>query len=64
VGEAALAVARVAPVTKRLMGIRRVVDGRAANVLTLVPGAAPLSAPVTLLVVDELFSVHRFTVRR
>jgi hypothetical protein len=42
------AVVPVAPITKRLMGIRRVVDGRAANVLTLIPGAAEPATPATL----------------
>ncbi len=42
------AVVPVAPITKRLLGIRRVVDSKAANVLTLVPGAAEPATPATL----------------
>ncbi len=42
------AVVPVTPITKRLIGIRRVVDGKSANVLTLIPGAAEPATPATL----------------
>jgi hypothetical protein len=42
------AVVPVTPIAKRLMGIRRVVDGKAANILILVPGAAEPATPATL----------------